>query len=839
VSPPGDGAAEPPVPDPGAPVRVAVAVPIPLPGPLTYRAPDSLAAWLRPGQRVRVRVGRRSATGVVWQLDPPPLAAGVELRPIERLLDLEPVLPPDLLELARFASDYYLAPLGEVVAGMLPQDLPPWGDRSVAPTPGGALRPPRDELDERLREALLAAGRIRLSELRSLVADPRLGERVETWIAEKRLVDLGADGSGRRYVAAVQLAPGEAAELRARCGRSPAARAVVDWLGSLGRPATLRELRAETGAGDAVVRRLVRLGVLHSFRQAERRGVERHLMRPAAPAEPVRLLPDQAAALEAITHAIGQGGYRRFLLHGVTGSGKTEVYLRAAEAVLEAGRSAILMVPEIALVPAAARAAADRFGDRLAVLHSGLAGGERSEEWERIRSGEARVVVGPRSALFAPVRDLGLVVVDEEQDSAYKQESSPRYHGRDLALVRCRQAGAVAILASATPSLEARAAAAARLPADPVAVPEPARSDAAERMVLLRLTERVGSARLPEGILVDLRTEPRIGRPGDVLFSARLLDELRATLAAGDQAILLRNRRGYAPLLLCRACGEEFRCEACGLPRTVHRREGRLVCHWCGSSRPMPSACPSCGREALEPIGAGTERVEEELAALLPGVAIGVLDRDATRRVGSAAAILERFRSGETRILVGTQMLSKGHHFPGVALTAVLSADALLGFPDFRAVEKTYALLTQLAGRAGRGERPGRVVLQTYHPEHYAIQAALRHDDAAFAEMELRFRRAFDYPPFSRMVLLLVRDRDRERGLDRLREISRRIERSAPGLRRTGPAPAPLERLKGEWRFQLVVRGRRGGEVRAAVAAATEGLADASLVVDVDPQQLL
>ena len=806
----------------GARDLIAVAVPIPVPTPLTYAVRATLRPWIRPGQRVAVRLGRRRAVGVVWATDVA-APAGVEVREIEALLDLEPVLTDDLLALARFASDYYLAPSGEVVAAMLPQDLPPWGDRTVAPTAAGAVQPPRDPLDARLRDVLLEAGKIRLSKLLERLPDAGLASRVEGWIGEGRLTDLGADGPGRRFLAALSLAPGELEALRERCGRSPAGRSVVDYLAALGRTATAREVRAETGASEAVLRRMARLGIVQTFRQPERLGVERHVLKPGRIPETLRLLPDQAAALDAIVSALRRGGFHRFLLHGVTGSGKTEVYLRAAEEVVRSGRSAILLVPEIALVPALARAAADRFGDRLALLHSGLGSGERSEEWERIRRGEARVVVGPRSALFAPVRDLGLVVVDEEQDSAYKQESSPRYHGRDLALVRCRQAGAVALLASATPSLEAREAVSSR------------------GMVGLRLRERVGSARLPEGILVDLRAEGRVGRPGDVLFSKRLVEELESTLAAGDQAILLRNRRGYAPLLLCRACGEDFRCDACGLPRTLHRRDRRLICHWCGSSRPTLEACPSCGAEALEAIGSGTERVEEELRALLPGVSIGVLDRDATRRIGGVAAILERFRSGETRVLVGTQMLSKGHHFPGVALTAVLSADALLGFPDFRAVERTYALLTQLAGRAGRGERPGRVVLQTYLPGHYAIQAALAHDDEAFAEQELRFRRAFDYPPFTRMVLLLARDRDRERGLARLREIAHRLEPTTREgrIRLTGPAPAPLERLKGEWRFQLVVRGAEGREVRAAVAAALEGRSDPSLVVDVDPYQLL
>jgi len=803
-------------------VLVAVAVPIPLAGPLVYRVPPPLEVWIRAGSRVRVRVGRRRLVGVVWSMSAV-APEGVELREVEALLDLEPALPADLLELARFTARYYLAAPGDVAAAMLPQALPPWGDRTIALTDRGALAGPAEALDERIRTRLLEAGKMRLSDLLREIDEPDLGVRVEAGLRAGRLRDLGADLGGRRFVAAFQLAPREPGELRELCGRSPIARAAVDYLAAVGRPATVRELGDEAGASAAVLRRMARLGVLLPFRQPERLSVDRHLLSASTQRQRPVLLPEQSAALQPIRAALAGRSFERFLLHGVTGSGKTEVYLRAAESALELGRSALLLVPEIALVPALARAARDRFGSLLAVLHSNLAGAERLQEWERVRSGEARVVVGPRSALFAPVRDLGLVVVDEEQDGAYKQESAPRYHGRDLALVRCRQAGAVAVLVSATPSLEARHA------------------TEAGGTVALRLTARIGDARLPDGILVDLKQEAKVGRPGETLFSARLLEELRATIDGGGQAILLRNRRGYSPVLLCRACGEEFRCDACGLPRTYHRRDRRLVCHWCGSSLPAPACCPSCGREALEPIGAGTERVEEELAERFPEVATGVLDRDATRRVGGAAAILERFRKGETRILVGTQMLSKGHHFPEVELTAVLSADALLGFPDFRAVERTYALLTQLAGRAGRGERPGRVVVQTFHPEHYAIQAALHHDDAAFAAQEMRFRRIFDYPPYSRMALVAVRDRDRERGWQRLSEIAKRVRAESPGqgLRLTGPAPAPLERIKGEWRFHLVVRGASGRAVRAAAEAALRDGADPTTTVDVDPFQLL
>src|SRR6185436_1107898 len=461
----------------------------------------------------------------------------------------------------------------------------------------------------------------------------------------------------------------------------------------------------------------------------------------------------------------------------------------------------------------------ERFGEQVAVLHSGLSRPERQQEWERVRGGSARVVLGARSALFAPVADLGLLVVDEEQDPSYKQDSVPRYHGRDLALVRARSAGAVAVLVSATPSLESR------------------HNVETGKLVPMQLTQRVGQGELPEGILVDLRQEPGSKRPGEVLFSLRLREEIAAALAAGEQIVLLRNRRGYAPILLCRACGGDFRCDDCGLPRTYHRRANRLLCHYCGQSSPAPAFCPACDAAALEPIGAGTERVEERFAELFPEAKVAVLDRDTARRPGGAAAILERLARGEAQVLIGTQMVSKGHHFPRIALAAVLAADAYLGFPDFRAVERTYTLLTQLAGRAGRGERAGRVVIQTFHPEHYAIQAALLHDDARFAAEEMRFRRVFHYPPFTRMVHLLVRDAKRERGWRRIQELAERLAAHplAAGMRVSGPAPAPLERLRNQWRFQLLLRDPSGAKLRRLLGAVLPETPDRELVVDVDP----
>ncbi len=818
------------------PTYAEVAVPVPLPGALTYEVPDAFAAQARPGVRARVLVGRRRTMGVVVgvRTERP---EGIELRPLEEIVDLEPVLGPELLALARWVADYYVAPLGEVLRALLPPDLPPWGDRRVWLTDAGALAPPRSGAEAAVVEALRDGGRLSAAELQARLRLPELPEVLERLAAAGRIGREERERRGARYVAAVELPPGDRAAQRAACGRSLPGQAVVEYLAAVGRPATVAEVGAATGASPAVVRRLVQRGVLRQFTQVEKLPLDRHMLGAQAFAPgsgsdlagggargpaPLRLRADQQAALRRLTDAAAAGRYAPFLLQGMTGSGKTEVYLRAAETALAAGRSVLLLVPEIALVPALARAAEQRFGTDLAILHSGLGGPERQQEWERVRRDEARVVLGPRSALFAPLTDLGLVVVDEEQDPAYKQESVPRYHGRDLALVRGRETGAVTVLVSATPSMESR------------------HNATRGKLGLLQLTERVGQGGLPEGVLVDLRGIAT-RRPGEVHFSPRLREEIGAALAAGDQVILLRNRRGYSPLLLCRACGEDMRCDECGLPRTYHRRAARLLCHYCGSTLAVPSRCPTCGETALEPIGAGTERVEETFAELFPGVALDVLDRDTARRAGGPAAILERFARGEVQVLIGTQMVSKGHHFPAVALTAVLAADTYLGFPDFRAVERTYNLLVQIAGRAGRGDRPGKVVIQTYHPDHYAIQAALRQDDESFAREELRFRRVFHYPPYTRMVQLLTHGRNRAKAEERVRELAARVADHplAGGVRVTGPAPAPLERLRGEWRFQLLLRSAALRDLHRLLADVLPPPPLKGLVVDVDPQQLL
>ena len=799
-------------------------MPLPLPDPLTYSVPGRWRRLVRVGVRARVPVGKRRVTGWIVGLPAqPPAEVATQLRAIESVLDLEPVLPEDLLEIARFASSYYAAPPGEVLRNMIPGRLPGWGDARAEITNRGALADCRDPESRALQRLLLDRGRLALTAIWEELGEETLFERIERWRESGRLRLHESGSRSSRYRAAVELPAGDRDAQLEACGRSPKGRGVVEYLYELKRPATLEELRSGVGASATVVRRLVRLGVLRSFTQIETIDLSRHRLADDDETEPIRLRADQSAAADELITAVRSRQFRPCFLGGMTGSGKTEVYLRAAGAALQEDRSVIVLVPEIALVPALARTLKQRFGDLVALLHSNLGSAERHQEWERVRKGECRVVVGPRSAVFAPVRNLGLIVVDEEQDAAYKQDTRPRYSGRDMALVRARSCDATAVLVSATPSLETRL------------------NVERGRYRGLGLTARVGSGSLPEPILVDLRKEaggPR--RPGDVTFSETLVEQITRSLEQEEQVILLRNRRGYSPQLLCRACGENMPCEDCGLPKSFHRRERSLICHYCGAREKQPRLCPACGEDALQPIGAGTERVEEEVLARFPGAVVDVLDRDATRRVGGPAAVLEKFRRGKTQILIGTQMVSKGHHFPDVALAAVLTADSYLGFPDFRAAERSYALLTQLAGRAGRGEQPGRFVIQTYHPDHYAIQAVLTTDDEAFASQEMRFRRVFHYPPFTRMVQIVVRDRDRERGWERTRELAgaARAHELAAGVRFSGPAPAPLERLKGQWRFQFLMRSRSGTHVRRLTRAVIPAPAT-GLTIDVDPLDLM
>jgi primosomal protein N' (replication factor Y) len=778
-----------------------------------------------PGTRVRVPFGERVLTGIVVPDAPREREGkGPVLRDVLEALDDQPVCTPELLETAtRVAQRFFAAP-GEVLKSVLPARLPAAGSVRYRITEKGALAAARAPGDERPVLEALADGRTaRMSEL---PPEARPSREVLRSLEERGWVR--AVSTERRAVRrpVVGYLPGrlDRSERDGLVRRSPKGRAVVDWLDSLGRPATAAEIRLATGAGPAVLRGLAAKGVLSTFEQTDRRD-ERELPSPFGARPELSLTAEQSRALDTILASIRARRYLPALLQGVTGCGNTEIYLRAIAATLGLGRGAVWLVPVIALTPVFARELRRQFGDRAALLHSALSEGERARAWDRVRSGEARVVIGPRSAAFAPVADPGLFVVDEEHDSSYKQRESPRYDAREVAAIRAKANRAALVMGTATPAMETYHAA------------------RAGRMALLRLTSRVESRPLPEVEIVDLRREKSLPEEKGVpLFSAPLVARLSAVFARGEQAILLQPRRGFAPYLLCRDCGHDFRCSNCSVSRTVHDRGRRLVCPYCGERRPRPERCPECGGSLLEAIGAGTERVAERFAALFPDVPWTILDRDSARRRG-VEAVVDDVLSGRALCLIGTQMVAKGHDFPNVTAVGVLSADSILNFPDFRAAEKTFQLLAQVSGRAGRGGEPGTVHVQTFHPGHPSIRGAAMHDVDGFAQGELEFRRSFFYPPFSELASVLVSSPDRDRAEAAAADVGRALTAAALGkdVRLSGPAPAPLERLQGRWRFQSLVRAPDRGAVLEVLERAIpeQPPGGTQLAVDVDPQDLL
>jgi primosomal protein N' (replication factor Y) len=741
-----------------------VAIPAPLPRPLTYEVPAHLAATAVPGARVLVPLGARRVVGVVVARREGEPAQ--KTKPVAATLDREvPAIPEDLLQFLRELAAYYFAPIGEVVRLALPPV-----EKDVAKA------------------------------------------------AEKPTLFSTKKGVSERLVLWASLVPGAPLPAKALRGQP---RAIFEHLATMP-AATIASLERTWKNARGACERLAAMGLVKLERRAA----------PAGPTfadevprdeEPVAT-PAQAEAVRAIQGALEKGAGGTFLLHGVTGSGKTEVYLRAIAAARARGKGAIVLVPEIALTPQLVARYRARFGDDVAVLHSALGNKERHQMWQRLRHGETEVAIGARSALFAPVRDVGLVVVDEEHDPSFKQEEGVRYHARDMAILRAHRASAVCVLGSATPSLETE---------------HLVRTGRATR---LALPDRAGAGRLPTVEVVDLR---RIGAgpTGDKRLSLPLHRALEDVLARGEQAILFLNRRGFSPSARCEACGQVVECPSCSVALTYHKRAGALLrCHYCEHEVPFSPKCPQCGAEALELVGLGTEKLEETLALALPTARIARLDRD-TASGKRVEEILAKVRAGEVDVLVGTQMVTKGHDLPQVTLVGVINADAALSIPDFRSGERAFQLMVQVAGRAGRGERAGRVLVQTYDPEHAAVRYAERHDVPGFIEHELRARRELGYPPYTRAALVrtdAVEERVAREACQRLADVARASHRDVVV---TGPAPAPIARLRNRYRFRVMLRSADRPALRKALSAVDRARAElppqVRVVLDIDPVQVL
>jgi primosomal protein N' (replication factor Y) len=797
-----------------------VSLPTPLDRAFTYSLPETLRHRVKPGARVIVPFGPRKMTGVALRVhnEPPDIA----VKDVSRLIDAEPVLSDDLISLGRWIAGYYCAPLGEVLRSMLPLAAEIRSGKIYSLTDAGRDASKQLSIDSSADDSLHQV--MRMLEARPLSA-AHLKRKVP--LADRVLKSLERKG----WIVAEQIQQ-ERDPLRATAAKLRIASTGSEPAGKL--PKSERELLAylslHPGSHNlGELESSVRNASVAARSLARRKLVDLKPEPLAIDAAPLRAPHDlntaQRNAFDLIQAGIESRKFCSFLLHGITGSGKTEVYLNAIDVALACNRSALLLVPEIALTPAMAGQFYSRFGDRVAILHSAFSDSERADQWRRIRAGDASVVVGTRSGVFAPVQNLGLIVVDEEHDASYKQEETPRYNGRDVAIVRAQAANACVVLGSATPSLESRYNA------------------SSGKYTLLELPNRVAERPLPKVHIVDMRQEFLETRK-HATFSRALLEAIRDRLANNEQAMVLLNRRGFSSYVACRSCGARVECVNCAVTLTWHRRDRRLLCHYCGYAEKVPTVCPKCQSEHINFLGLGSERVEDELHTEFPQARIARLDRDTVTGKRQFEDILRNFRDRNFDILVGTQMIAKGHDIPNVTLVGVVSADVGLGMPDFRAAERTFQLLTQVAGRAGRGDLPGVVYMQTINPDHYAVRLAAEQNYTAFFEKELQFRRFMRYPPFSAMANLLVRAGKQEDALRMSTELGHHLSPAPEDMKIMGPAEAPVVRLKAEYRYQLLIKSGSRKLLNALLNRAREFAREqkwnaTALVIDVDPLTLI
>jgi len=815
--------------------------------PFDYAIPERLSGWLEIGSRVAVPFGGRTLQGIVVGLSGEAEVETGRLKAVADVLDAVPPLTEELVELGLWMSGRWLCPAAVALQAMLPAALKGKTEKYVTLAEGAEWTDAERAACPELFRLLERPAPPKLTAV--LEQCPELAPDIKRWLREGRLTELQRVENRLQVKKVPTVFPASAAQLDEALAAVPARarkqREVLAYLRERPQPVPLQALTEATGASAAVVKALDGRGLDIRMVEADR---DPYAGRSFVPSAPLRLTDAQTAALAPIAEAVDREEAGVFLLHGVTGSGKTEIYLQAIERCLARQREAIVLVPEIALTPQMVERFKSRFGARVAVMHSRLSHGERYDEWRKIREGRAQVAVGARSAVFAPFRRLGLIVIDEEHESSYKQEESPKYHARDVAVWRARRHGAAVVLGSATPSLESYAAA-RRIAGEPGTGPRPR---------YVPLPERVGARPLPPVEIVDMREELRLGNRA--MFSVRLADAIRERLERQEQIVLLLNRRGYATFVMCRSCGYTAVCPHCEISLTYHRGTRNLRCHYCGHAEPEPESCPSCGSPHIRFFGTGTQKVEEALGASFPGIRVIRMDVDTTAEKGAHEKWLALFRERKADVLLGTQMVAKGLDFPRVTLVGVLAADAALKLPDFRSAERTFQLLTQVAGRAGRHDWPGEVIIQTYEPDHDAIVCAQRHDYAGFADKELRHRRTMGYPPFGRLlavtfahpeVPLLMKVGEAFAASVRRRAAADGIPAAgaAPGgaaaLEVLGPVASPIAKLKDRYRFQCMVKYRGDVDAAGLTAAALRELAETTrkhglqVSVDVDPQMML
>lgn len=822
----------------GGPQFAEVAVPVHVSSTFIYRLPISLRHLAEPGSRIVVPLGRKFVTGYIVDLleNLPPGTSLQEsdVKEAKEILDTIPVVPPELLDLTRWVADYYLAPWGEVIKAALPPGISPKIDSFLSITENGRaeLREPslnhKPAIKQRLLQLVGEAEEISLAAVYNELGSTQTPRLVRELERDGILEIMQRPGTEfvkpkfRRRVRRVKADETFADEEGRKF--TEAQKRVLETLQNQD-SLTLPELLAQARVSTSSVSTLQKRKMVEVFEERLRRDPLGHATFEQH--QDYELTPDQEGVLAELDQPLRARAYAPFLLHGVTGSGKTEVYIRAMRVALGLDRSALMLVPEIALTPVFSRRLRMHFGDRVAIFHSSLSLGERFDEWTRVRNGEARIVIGTRSAVFAPVKDLGLVIVDEEHESTYRQQDSPHYNGRDTAIVRAQKESAVVILGSATPSLESF------------------HNANTGKYRYLRLPNRLGNRPMAAAEIIDMRAVfARYQKPR--IFSDELLQAIEEAQQKKEQSIILLNRRGYSSFVLCRSCGESVQCPNCDVTLTYHRSERVIICHYCNHREAAPLKCPSCEGKYIYYVGEGTQQIEEQLKKLFPVLRIARVDRDTASRRGAFENTLLDFGKGSIDMLVGTQILAKGHDFPNVTLVGVVSVDAGMALPDFRAAERTFQLLTQVAGRAGRGDRAGKVLIQTYHPYHYALRHASAQDYAGFYQEEIRHRQNHTYPPFVALASLLVHGPDIVRVRSDAVELRKELDRANTerAARILGPAPAPLARLKGEYRVQLLIKCRNRRELRRIIDDALKGLNERkinlrSINVEIDPVSIM
>jgi primosomal protein N' (replication factor Y) (superfamily II helicase) len=801
-----------------------VAVPVHINRTFIYELPEELQQEASVGCRVLVPFGKKLLTGYIVGLscDPPhEELEGKNIRSAVELVDREPLLTERIIEITKWISHYYAAPHGEVLKAALPAGVNARIDRIVS------IKSLKEEMKfPEIASRIEQMDEAQVSTLEREFGKQRVGralrELEKSGIVE-RSFRITNGQTGPKKLSAVRLL--SAADQVGQGNKLTATqRRVIDALISKGGEVLLTTLIEVAQVTRSTINSLVAKGILEIFQKEVRRDPLERAILPEI--KKVELTSAQSAALSEILTMVGKREYAAFLLHGVTGSGKTEVYIRAMQASLEMGFSALMLVPEIALTPVFSRRLRSCFGDLVAIFHSSLSSGERFDEWARIRNGQARIVIGTRSAVFAPVENLGLVIVDEEHESSYRQHESPYYHGRDTAVMRASKEKAVVVLGSATPSMESF------------------HNAQTGRYRYLRLSTRVGNRPMACAELIDMRKVfAQRGKPE--VFSEKLINEIEETHKRGEQTIILLNRRGYSSFVLCRSCGERINCPNCDVTLTYHQSERSIICHYCNYRKPVPKSCPACAGEFIYFVGEGTEQIEEILTKRFPELRIARIDRDTASRRQTYEKTLLDFGAGELDLIVGTQMIAKGHDFHNVTLVGVISVDAGLALPDFRAAERTFQLITQVAGRAGRGDLAGKVFIQTYHPNHYALRHACAQNYEAFYEEEIRYRRSMSYPPFVSLGSLLVHHQDLGVAQSTARLLREALDENCdPFCRVLGPAPAPISRLKGEHRIQLLIKSRSRTRLRHVLDASLLLLTEAgvdlrSINLEIDPVSLI